>query len=142
MTDTDRCVFSSSLRVRPSSPRFPPVVLVVPPLLLVALLPPAVLLRTSLRRRRRRRRRSPTTTWDSVSSTKRFSAEECRLSRWKVLQAVYHHCRNKFTHDDCHGWFGVFRVSKDAAATAFRRHIEGQFKRNEWGSPSQPISKL
>jgi hypothetical protein len=126
--DTDKCAPSSSLRVRPSLLPFPPAALVVPPLLLVALLLPAVPLRRSPRRRRRRRRRSPTTTWDSVSSTKRFSAEGYQKSRWNVFQVVYEHCRDKFTHDDCQGWFGVFRVTWDASATAFRRHIEGNQK--------------
>jgi len=101
---------------------------VLPPLLLVALLLPVVLPRRRPRRRRRRRRRSPTTIWDSVSSTKRFSAEEWQGCRWKVHQVVYEHCRLKFTHDDCQGWFGVSGSLEDAAATAFPRHIEGNQK--------------
>lgn len=122
---TDMRAFSSSLRVRPSllpSHQVAPALL---PPLLVALPLPVVPPRRSPRRRRRRRRRSPTTIWDSVSSTKRFSAEEWQQSRWRVFQVVIEHCRHKFTHDDCQGWFGVHRVTKDATTTAFRRHIGG-----------------
>jgi hypothetical protein len=128
---TDISTSSSSLRVPPSwlpSPRAVPAVRLP---LLVALPPLAVLLRTSLRRRRRRRRRSPMMTWDSVSSTKRFYAEQWQESRRRVYRAVHERCRNNFTNDDCQGWFGVFTVYRNTAAaraTAFRRHIEGNQK--------------
>lgn len=66
------------------------------------------------------------TIWDSVSSTKRFSAEVGR-QELGVFQVVHEHCQTS-THDDCRGWYGVHRITRDATATAFRRHIGGMEK--------------
>jgi hypothetical protein len=65
------------------------------------------------------------TTWDSVSSTKRFPSYDTRQSRWGVSQEVYNLCQD-ITRDDCQGQYGVHRFGGEyPSASVLRRHLEG-----------------